>query len=684
MGAPRVRIQEQDISTRVPGFPGVYGGIVIPAPKGKIGEPVFITSDTDLLRYFTPNEKVEVGHNMAFYSALAFLAKSNTLWVVRADNNSKFGGVVIKNDLATTNLKLNQVPIGDIDVVDQTGKKFTIDGDMSEHAKAGDLIKVIDSTGNNGIYTVVSTNVNDIPVHTDVLIGAITAVNQGTKTFTISGNHVSLLPDGATFTVDNSTGNDGSYTIVSATLNGTDTDIVVVEVIPDATVDGDIYRNLITSYNHTTDIVVSETIPSSTADGSINKNTVVNPEVYEFASDDVLLITGANAGAWANDISIELYTYADSPDVVKEPDAFLIQVYRQSTGELLETHLCSRDVNAKDGYGRNIYVEDIVKSSNYINIVDNTIVPSTTALKEQTTKLQLAGATDSSAITDSNMVSALNSLANKNEVLLTVVMDGGWTTPAYQIAIDSLCQGRQDCVACLSTPYSSEDSNTFITDIIDYRKTTLNLNSSYSSLCTPHVKISDRFNDRQIYIAPDGHYAGAISETSNNYEIWYAPAGFRRGVLNVLDVKRRFTEGQLDLLYDNGINPIKFVPGKGIAIWGQKTLSSRPSALDRLNVRLLLIVIEPAIAEFLQDFLFEFNDEFTRLLIKSGIESYMDNIKARRGVYSYEIVCDETNNTPQVIDENKLNVDLYVQPTKVAEFITLKVVITRTGFTVSV
>jgi phage tail sheath protein FI len=147
----------------------------------------------------------------------------------------------------------------------------------------------------------------------------------------------------------------------------------------------------------------------------------------------------------------------------------------------------------------------------------------------------------------------------------------------------------------------------------------------------------------------------------------------------VNDVLQRFTEGQMDSLYDNGINPIRFAPGRGIVLWGQKTLLSRPSSLDRMNVRFLLMIIEDANEEALRDFLFELNDEQTRSQIRSLIESYMESIQARRGVTDFEVVCDSTNNTPADIDNNRLNVWLYVKPIKSVEFIKFNVIITREG-----
>ena len=212
--------------------------------------------------------------------------------------------------------------------------------------------------------------------------------------------------------------------------------------------------------------------------------------------------------------------------------------------------------------------------------------------------------------------------------------------------------------------------------MVDYRKTDLNLNSSYSGLYTPHLKILDRFNNREIFVSPDGYVAGSISFSATNYEIWFPPAGFKRGILAVRDTSVRFDDAELDLLYTNGINPIKFTSGRGIVIWGQKTLQSRASALDRMNVRLLLIVIEPAIKAFLEDYLFELNDESTRTIVEGKLEGYLETIKARKGITAYDVVCDDTNNLAEDIDANRMNVDIFIKPSISVEAIPVRVVIT--------
>jgi phage tail sheath protein FI len=137
----------------------------------------------------------------------------------------------------------------------------------------------------------------------------------------------------------------------------------------------------------------------------------------------------------------------------------------------------------------------------------------------------------------------------------------------------------------------------------------------------------------------------------------------------------------MDYLYDNDINPNRFYPGKGIMIWGQKTLYGTPSALDRLNTRLLLIVLEPAVAEALESFLWELNDESTRAIAKNMVDNYMEGIKARRGVYDFYTVCDESNNLATDIENHIMNLHLYVKPTISLEYIPYTTILTPYGMT---
>jgi hypothetical protein len=510
-GAAAVKIKEVDLSSRVPSFAGVYGGICIPAKKGRTDRPELVFNDGDFLNKFTPDGRVNVGYDLSYYSALAFLERSTNLYVKRVVNEAYFAGVTIMD----------------------------------------------------------STNTEDSP---------------------------EVLEE-----VDN-----------------------------------------------------------------INSYAMGN---------ELLLIHASSEGAWGNDVAIKITTHVANPDLVPEPESFLIQVFKRGAlGTPVESFYVSAIEGKLDGYGRNMFVEDVLNASNFIRAKVNTAVDKVYP-KEQATHLYLGGGDDGLAVTSSNMVNAVQDYKNPDNIFVNVLFDGGYAVPAYQIAMDNICIQRQDCVAILSTPFSVEDASDYITQISDYRKTQLNLNSSYSALYTTHVLITDRFNDRRIYVSPDGYVAGQISFAAANFEIWSPVAGFKRGILNVEDVRRRFEQGEMDVFYNIGVNPIRFTPGRGITIWGQKTLLSRPSALDRLNVRLLLIVIEPAIKAFLEDFLFELNTRETRSQVVAKIESYMDGIRARKGVTDYQVICDESNNLATDLDNNRMNVDLYIKPSPSIEEIPFRVVL---------
>ena len=410
---------------------------------------------------------------------------------------------------------------------------------------------------------------------------------------------------------------------------------------------------------------------------------VADPSAFVMAAVDALFIHGSSEGAWANDIGIKITTVVDDPDLV-EPNSFLIEVFKASNQVVPEeSFLVSRVLGQKDGRGLNMFVEDVLEGSSYIRAISNPLVAETVLPNTQATILDMGDGQDGLAVNDAIMITAVNTFLNKAETNITLLMDGGWATPAFGSAINVICQTRQDCMGILSVPFSDEDASTYMTDIVSYRKTELNLNTSYAALYTPHLQIQDRFNDRAIWIAPDGHIAGSISFSAQNFEIWFPPAGFRRGVLSVLDARRRFEDGEMDVLADAGINPIRFIPGKGIVVWGQKTLLARASALDRVNVRLLLIVIEPAIKELLENFLFELNDASVRSIIETKIESYLEGIKARKGVQDFDVVADDTNNTQGDIDANRLNVDIFIKPSLSIEDIPVRVVITPSNISFS-
>lgn len=178
----------------------------------------------------------------------------------------------------------------------------------------------------------------------------------------------------------------------------------------------------------------------------------------------------------------------------------------------------------------------------------------------------------------------------------------------------------------------------------------------------------------------NGDTAGLCVRTDLERDPWFSPAGFNRGqVKNVIKLAYNPSKAERDFLYKIGVNPVVTFPGQGTILFGDKTLLAKPSAFDRINVRRLFIILEKAIAVAAKSLLFEFNDEFTRSQFKNIVEPFLADIQGRRGIYDYKVVCDETNNTGEIIDRQEFVGDIYVKPARSINFIQLNFVAVRTG-----
>ena len=208
--------------------------------------------------------------------------------------------------------------------------------------------------------------------------------------------------------------------------------------------------------------------------------------------------------------------------------------------------------------------------------------------------------------------------------------------------------------------------------------------SSYLVLDCNYKYVYDRWNQKYCYIPCNTDVAGLVADTAIRQEPWFSPAGFSRGAIrNLAKLAWNPTKTDRDELYANRINPISTFPGQGAVLFGDKTALSTPSAFDRINVRRLFIVVEKAIEEAAKAQLFELNDEITRNVFKGIVTPFLRNIQSRRGITDYLVVCDSSNNTSAVIDNNEFVADIYIQPTRSINFITLTFVATRTGISFS-
>jgi phage tail sheath protein FI len=249
--------------------------------------------------------------------------------------------------------------------------------------------------------------------------------------------------------------------------------------------------------------------------------------------------------------------------------------------------------------------------------------------------------------------------------------------------INNIAEFRKDCVVVLSPERADVvDNATYpgkeVQDIIAYRNTLPS--SSYSIIDSGWKYQYDKYNDLYRYVPLNGDVAGTMVRTDNVRDPWYSPAGLNRGqIKNVIRLAFTPNKAERDELYKNGVNPVVSFPGQGTVLFGDKTMLSKPSAFDRINVRRLFIVLEKAISTASKFTLFEFNDEFTRANFVNLVEPFLRDVQGRRGITDFRVVCDETNNTAEVIDRNEFIGDIFIKPARSINFIQLNFVAVRTG-----
>ena len=241
---------------------------------------------------------------------------------------------------------------------------------------------------------------------------------------------------------------------------------------------------------------------------------------------------------------------------------------------------------------------------------------------------------------------------------------------------------RKDCIAVTSPSRAdvvNVTSGATITTNVTATADTFT-NSSYLVMDGNYLKVYDKHNDVYVQVPAASSTAGIMAATDNERAAWFSPAGSRRGqYFGVTAIDYTPTKSQRDTLYKAGVNPVANIPGQGILLFGDKTKLNRPSAFDRINVRRLFLVLERAISRAAESVLFEFNDEFTRAEFVNIIEPVLREVKGRRGITDFRVVCDETNNTAEVIDRNEFVASIFIKPARSINYVTLNFVAVRTG-----
>lgn len=399
-----------------------------------------------------------------------------------------------------------------------------------------------------------------------------------------------------------------------------------------------------------------------------------------------------NGNTAAND-EVHVVVVDDRGDFTGTPGTIL-EVYRG----------LSRATDAKNNDNATNYYKDVINDqSNYIWWANDrsTAASATAALITSATssspgnyQMRLgADGQDESAVDLATLGAAYDLFASAEDVDISLVIQGrprggstsqgGETITNYQLAnyiIDNICEIRKDCVAFIS-PDKSKVLNNYGNEaisVINWRNALRS--TSYAVMDSGYKYQYDRYNDIYRWIPLNGDIAGLCVRTDQTNDAWWSPAGFNRGqIKNIVKLAWNPRKSERDIIYPKGINPVVSFPGQGTILFGDRTMLTKPSAFDRINVRRLFIVLEKAISVAAKYSLFEFNDAFTRAQFKNLVVPYLRTVQGRRGITDFLVVCDETNNTPQIIDTNQFVGDIYIKPARSINFIQLNFVAVGTG-----
>lgn len=278
----------------------------------------------------------------------------------------------------------------------------------------------------------------------------------------------------------------------------------------------------------------------------------------------------------------------------------------------------------------------------------------------------------------SDVLSTWDLFASREKLAgVNILINADWDTGVKQ-KVAGIAASRMDCIA---VGQAGDIGDSVVSDILDQERFGYS-NPSYMALYAGFDKVRDTFNSKWLWLPKAAFAASIMARTDNVANTWDAPAGTTRGIIPSYAQKVIFTKAQIGSLYDRNINTSLIVPGTGAVLWGQKTAQLKATALDRINVRRLLIYLENSIEPMLQDFLFALNTPKVQQRVSSLVSSFLGDVMAAGGLTGYRVVCDTSNNTPNIINNNQLLVDIYVQPSKTIEFITLRTIIQNSGVSI--
>ena len=711
LASPGIVVREVDLTIgRVDPTSGTIGALVAPFEKGPIGDPQLIESEEDLLQTFGKPFSIDK-HYEHWLVASSFLAYGGTMQIVRADDqtirNATDDGtpeIKIKSREHYQQLGYDENPLVTTVIAARNPGIWAngltvamIDG------KTDQLLKITDPTG--------------------IDVGDVVTQPVPANTVEVGAGTTNVL-DGFFYGVVTETHSDSIGVKLTHHVSSTGT-----VRVKDYTESG------VFKYGDVGDISITEPGQSS-----VGLTTAVEV-ARDWFSDQKITITGGSEIQW-DQLASRPGTSAYAAERGGRFDEVHIVIvddkgaYTGNAGTILEKHLSlSKAKDAEYSVGSASYWRKFLEiNSNFVFGLggpagittsatssapgDTVVLDSDENWDQDASSVNFGGAgavkftlqggktygghTDT--VTAGSMASGLDDILsgytlfeNKEETEVDFIIMGSanYSSNFHAIQLANKCidvaEARKDAVA-----FVSPNRQAFINDTADSTAVTVQsidditnnvkefanqiTSSTYGVIDSGYKYMFDRFNNTFRYVPLNGDIAGTCARTSIEQFPWFSPGGTARGaILNAVKLVYNPGQKQRDILYTNRVNPVINSPGAGIVLFGDKTAFGKSSAFDRINVRRLFIYLEDAISAAAKDQLFEFNDEITRTNFVNIIEPFLRDVQAKRGIFDFVVICDETNNTAAVIDANELVADIFIKPARSINFIGLTFVATRTG-----
>ena len=652
--SPGVSVTEKDLTNIVPAVSTTAGGIVMTAEKGPVDEITTISSEQELVDIFG---KPNANNFEEFFCAANFLGYGNNLKVVRP-----ITGMVNAVSTGTAVLIKNTSDYLDTYLTDSGAGSVTNIGTWAAR-EAGTL-------GNSLKVSLCSNS---------------TAFGPHSQSGTLVNDSAAAIGD-TTITMD-----DGSLFQVGDILEFGDTSNVPST---SGSPSGFFYK--VTSISTNT-LTIARFNPQTgqTETGGLRHAIVDNAKVlrhweyyFNFSAPPTTTDDVSNAGGSNDEMHIA---------VIDEDGSI-----SGTAGTILETFEgISQAHDAKDASGNSNYYPDVIyRDSKFIYWIDHISTLSDGLTKVGTTfdntvgdafvvsNTSLSGGTDDFVATNAEIATAYEKFLDAENVEIDLLICGPSQTSAdatgdtKATAVMDIATARKDCVAFISPARADvvgvANAVTQTQNVVSFADGLPS--TSYAVIDSGYKYMYDRYNDVYRFVPLNGDTAGLCARTDNIADSHFSPAGYSRGQIRGA-VKLAFNpnQSQRDELYKARINPVVSFPGQGTVLFGDKTAQAKPSAFDRINVRRLFITLEKTISIAAKFQLFEFNDEFTRAQFRNLIEPFLRDVQGRRGVTDFSVVCDDTNNTSDVIDRNEFRADIFVKPNRSINFIQLNFVATRSG-----